>query len=83
MRTPLNKATVSLAWAKGKYLIVITGHLKGIALRNRTLEFMLTQAKRNKGKMRIPNEEAVGLITFPRVWTEKDREAAAACLWAI
>lgn len=80
MRTPLDKVTVSLAWARGKYLTVITPHLKSVALHNRTLEFMLTQAKRNKGKMRIPNEETVGLRTFPRVWTEKDREAAAACL---
>lgn len=70
MRTPLDKTIASLAWIRGTYLTVIMlealylySH-SGFKMRcsnNRTLKFFLTQAKGNKGKMHISNQEAVDL----------------------
>lgn len=76
MRTPLDKTIASLAWVRGTYLTVIM--LEALYLHShsgfkmwysnsRTLRFILTQAKGNKGKMHISNPEAVGLWTFPLI----------------
>lgn len=93
MRTLFAKTTASLAQARGKYLTIIMPEALCLhphpvfetwCSNNRTLEFILTQAKGNKGKMHIPNqEEAVGMWAFPHEYKEKkkDEEAAAAFSW--